>query len=143
MKAIIYIMECFKEKDTNIIKELDLEIMYGNFKSKEDAEISSSTAKAVIKKNNIIIQSNGKEYPADKIVFKKLKSGKELGRVLDPSNPEELEKIVDSLSLDHPLNRQYMITEDDMEETEYSINTFVKSYPDKTYLQVVGYGTKN
>jgi len=160
-RATSLVVEDFIDKNNGEHVEIDLDISFGFFNTKEEAEeiakkvsifvqqdIYFSDKKILLAgiadtKNNVLIDT----WIIDEkdIVFRRIKEEKraKMGEPLDPKNADSLNKIKNSLDQESPLNEQYMISEDDMEIINYDLNYFLSHYSINTSLQNVAYGYKD
>ena len=144
-KATALIVEDFKDIFTQDSVELDLDISFGDFKTKERAEDVAKSAIVKIKDTHIIIDTIAGEYYIykDDVIFKKIKESKKIvmGKPLNPQDKDSLKIIQDSLDPKSEFYKQYNI-EEDMEIVDYDLEYFISHYQDGQSLQNVAYGYK-
>lgn len=134
-KAVVAICESF----------IDMDVMFGTFSSKSEAEYYSSSAKAYfikgIEKNQIKIISRGKEFFVDdnSIVFKKIKDAKKkiMGKPLNPMESESFNIIKESLDKDSIYHKQYILEIHDMEIIDFSLNNLTINFNDHYSFQIL------
>lgn len=143
-KGLINISESINE---NI--DIDMDILFGNFSSKSEAEYYSTNAEAYllkqIKKDRIKIISRGREFIVDddSIVFKKIKEPKRklMGEPLNPMDSESFNIIKESLNKDSIYHEQYMVELNDIEIIDYSLNELSKYFNDGFSFQIISVGS--
>ncbi len=128
--------------------DIEMDILFGNFSSKVEAEYYSKDAEAYlvkqITKNKIKVISRGKEFfvDDDSIIFKKIKDSKKrlMGKPLNPMDSNSLNIIKDSLNTDSVYHKQYMVELDDIEIIDYSLNELSQYFRDNFSFQVISNG---
>jgi hypothetical protein len=153
-RASAYICEDFKDEDGNY-QQIDIDISFGYFKTKEEAENIAENADVCIgtdsNKNKCITVLN---YDKDghlincyyvnqeDCIFKKIKDSKKekMGNTLNTRNKDTLEIIKSSLNPESEYFEKYSVGEDDMEEINFDLDYFVKHYADGKELQHIAYG---
>lgn len=142
-KALINIYESINENF-----DIEMDVLFGNFSSKSEAEYYSQNAKAYfnkgIKEDKIKIISRGKEFFVDNnsIVFKKIKDAKKklMGKPLNPMDSENFNIIKESLNKESLYHKQYMVELADIEIIDYSLEELSKHFRDQYSFQIISDG---
>jgi len=142
--AKILISEQFQDK-IGEKKEFDVEILFGDFQTEEEAEKEGSSAKVIIEGGGIVIRTGSdtvyqidKNYSKVKFLQIKKEKREQMGESIDSSVPENIMKIIETLEDESSL---YMIGPEDMEKVDYLLKDFIDSFPNGYVLQNISYGT--
>lgn len=129
--------------------EIDMDVLFGRFSSKSEAEYYSENAKAYFindgEHSKIKVISRGKEFIIDdnSIIFKKVKDAKKklMGKPLNPIDSDSFNIIKESLNKDSIYHEQYMVELNDIEIIDYSLAELSKYLKDNFSFQIIANGT--
>jgi len=146
-KATALLCEQIKLNEKSV--SLDLDISFGEFKTKEEAEIKAKDVSGIIMSLNPlsikVFPSNSNEKPyyvEDKdIIYKTMKPEREaqLGRPLDVSIKKDADIAIEALTT---LDTNYMISVEDFELYECNLNELKGYFKEGYMFQNVAYGIK-
>lgn len=128
--------------------EIDMDVLFGRFSSKSEAEYYSENAKAYFindgEYSKIKVISRGREFIIndDSIVFKKIKDAKKklMGKPLNPIDSDSFNIIKESLNKESIYHEQYMVELHDMEIIDSSLKELSKHLKDNFSFQIIANG---